>query len=560
MSFTLETSKTGKDAIVFNKHKYRESYTIKNGDIVWKCLGRNCKASITTNSDKTAIYSSKDCHTGSHPVTLRTMTPTSPQHRRNHLVTPSQEVDGASTPQASCDTPVSLRSVINQSPTEKEAAQTIYDIQAENQALKKELQQLRDERKAILDHSIESDQRLLKYTEEVFPNPNVETVASESLTTFNIETQTDGLFYKNELDQAYDRINHLQLQIEVLSRPCERCVILREESGNMINSIRCLEAEIQALKQIQSDTQNIITLPIKKVPTLALQNSFGLLNEEDDLYVDDNEGFTTVSKKRGKNVQKSRPKATHNFRNVSNTGQIYSSEPRRAIHTPFNEVTVIGDSHVRNLAQLLGNKVTENTSVSGICKPGAGVLSMKPTVEPPRGHCYVLMAGTNDVGAGREEDILDHLEEVLLTCKKSSSVLLIPLTTRYDHPPGSHIHRTVNKVNSFMADLCRRHDNVELVDIKTIGRRHHTSHGLHLRSSGKRLLANLIASRLATSHAVRSREPREDANHQLLSYAAAVSRNTPSIASREVHQSPIVSNSSNCKYFLREEKTVDHVI
>lgn len=82
MSFTLEVSKTGKDTIVYNDHKYRERYSIKSGDIVWQCLGRVCKASITTDNNKTAIYRSNENHTGQHPVTLRSHTPSPPSQRR----------------------------------------------------------------------------------------------------------------------------------------------------------------------------------------------------------------------------------------------------------------------------------------------------------------------------------------------------------------------------------------------------------------------------------------------------------------------------------------------
>lgn len=80
MSFTLEVSKTGKDAIVFNNFKYRECYSLKNSDIVWRCLGKNCKASVKTNKEKTVIFEANDVHSGNHPVTLRTLTP-----KQNHL-------------------------------------------------------------------------------------------------------------------------------------------------------------------------------------------------------------------------------------------------------------------------------------------------------------------------------------------------------------------------------------------------------------------------------------------------------------------------------------------
>lgn len=78
MSFTLEVVKGGKDRILYNNSKYREHYSIKSGDIVWRCLGRTCKASIKTNKEKTAIYEAVDSHSGPHPVTMRPSTPSTP--------------------------------------------------------------------------------------------------------------------------------------------------------------------------------------------------------------------------------------------------------------------------------------------------------------------------------------------------------------------------------------------------------------------------------------------------------------------------------------------------
>lgn len=44
MVFTIRTPKSGKPQILLGKYKYRESYAVKNGDIVGCCLGRSCNA------------------------------------------------------------------------------------------------------------------------------------------------------------------------------------------------------------------------------------------------------------------------------------------------------------------------------------------------------------------------------------------------------------------------------------------------------------------------------------------------------------------------------------
>ncbi|KAG8287289.1 hypothetical protein J6590_041530 [Homalodisca vitripennis] len=48
--------------------------------------------------------------------------------------------------------------------------------------------------------------------------------------------------------------------------------------------------------------------------------------------------------------------------------------------------------------------------VSEVCRPGAGLLDVRPTSTQPRHHWYVLMAGINDIDAGCENTIFTHLE------------------------------------------------------------------------------------------------------------------------------------------------------
>lgn len=52
MSFALEVNKKGKYVILYNDYKYRECYSVKNSDLVRRCLGKICKGSIRTNKEK----------------------------------------------------------------------------------------------------------------------------------------------------------------------------------------------------------------------------------------------------------------------------------------------------------------------------------------------------------------------------------------------------------------------------------------------------------------------------------------------------------------------------
>lgn len=180
MSFVLEASKNSKDFILFNNYKYRECYSLKCGDVVWRCLGKNCKASLKTDKQKTAIYFSNEDHSGPHPVTMRALTSTPPVQRK-HPATPKNATQTSILPSTAALTPSPITPTTASTPTQNIASLDeslllptqlqAKDLKEENSELKLQLAALREERRALIEHSIESDQRLLQYTEDVFLSP-----------------------------------------------------------------------------------------------------------------------------------------------------------------------------------------------------------------------------------------------------------------------------------------------------------------------------------------------------------------------------------------------------
>lgn len=511
MSFVLETKKNGKDIILYNNHKFRESYPVKSGDLVWRCLGKICKAFVRTNQEKTVIFSSNETHIGPHPATARSVTPTLPSPS-----TPRQTSMDKSYPTSL--PPCSAPSTLNKFPLDRSSpvprtdeipdtspltsrAQHLLELQAENKALKEELVKLRRDRQAVLDHSIESDLRLLQFTENIFTPPVATTVNAEaSSACSNIGKENNFsngyVVERDELETAHEKIKELQKQISELSVPCEICNILKEESKNMIESLRSLEAENAELKNRVTKHHPTISpalLPIHQ-PVLQLHNRFEELSNAESQSTHDDNGFVVVNKKKNKNRK---IKKYNNGKNKAGQRNHIQDNTVNKVSIPFDSVSLIGDSHIRHLASLVKEQVRRGPTISGFCKPGAGLRDMKPSYTNTQEHCFVIMAGTNDVDSGREDFIFRHFEDVLQTCEKSSRVLTLTLPIRHDISPSSPLHHTTRLVNNYMAEICRRHDNVDLLDISNIARRHFTSHGLHLRASGKRFLARLIAEKLS---------------------------------------------------------------
>lgn len=499
MTFVLLSSKVGKDLILFNEHKYRESRALKNGDVVWQCLGKGCKATLKTDKEKSAIYYANEEHTGSHPLTMRTTT-TPKQSKRLRPATPTSVASTPTTdnPSTSMSCTPGTSVIIDPvtSPARNGTTSTpastsvldslalhispleISDLRAENAALRMELADLREKMRVVLNHSIESDQRLLQFTDEVFLHPPSSSEAVRPLNVVDCATQCEPLTTCSDY----------------------RCSATRDLVDSLRTTISVLEAEVQTWRDGASQYHRQCNETANGVKS-------GEMRLEDDVNnICDDVDFVTVSNRRKRNRGRNSNNNTDNNLHhptaikplpYAKSKSTYNKNTPFQKQIPFKNISILGDSHVRNLAGVVQGKVRDDILVTGVCKPGAGLLSVMTTSASFKDHCYVLMAGSNDVDSGREAVIFSQLEKILFSCEETSSVLLVPLPTRYDLPPDSPIHRMVGRVNRYMAELCNRHEAVELLDIRSIGRRHFTRHGMHLGKSGKRLLASLIVQRLS---------------------------------------------------------------
>ncbi|KAG8329080.1 hypothetical protein J6590_095380 [Homalodisca vitripennis] len=97
--FSLELSKSGKPHILYDNFKYTESYSLKNGEVVWRCLGKTCSATIKTDESKKELITVNAKHTGHHPVTMRSLS--TPQRNISPPSASPAAEPGTSTPRVS---------------------------------------------------------------------------------------------------------------------------------------------------------------------------------------------------------------------------------------------------------------------------------------------------------------------------------------------------------------------------------------------------------------------------------------------------------------------------
>ncbi|KAG8249106.1 hypothetical protein J6590_026030 [Homalodisca vitripennis] len=275
----------------------------------------------------------------------------------------------------------------------------------------------------------------------------------------------------------------------------EAVIAVRELAQNCLT----LEIDVESLKQKH-------TLPVPS-HSLTLKNRYEALETLND---QDTTGFTTVTSKKknkGTKIQHENPK-------FSKKQYLYDKNKRKTAHTktsvPFRNVTVIGDSHVRNLSAILRRR-TSASNIVGVCKPGAGLLQIKTTNPPPEDHCFVLIAGTNDLATGRQDIIYQHMEEIIQQYSSNSKVLVSPLLPRHDLPRDSPVHKKVALANNYISELCERYKGAAFLDISDLSRHHFTAHGLHLTTAGKAILADLIVKGLNSPPRTFNRTPAESA-------------------------------------------------
>ncbi|KAG8286063.1 hypothetical protein J6590_068538 [Homalodisca vitripennis] len=439
--------------------------------ITWRCLGRNCGATLKTNAEATRLVSCSGKHQGPHPVTMRTLSlspaPTppaaSPATPASASTPVASSAQSAATPALSSDAELPASPATSTGASipvvclDSASAAEVADLVAENKVLQDRLLQLEEQFKHVLDHSIESDTRLMQYTNQVFvaSTPRVDSTVRVSATDFGVQCDLPINCGDQRCAETRDLVASLRTTIEVLEAEL-KCLRGKEECGCMGEQPHTSPAH---------------------APQITVGNRYMALSDLND---EDTASFTVVSRKK-KNARKK----------TTNKKQKHISSKKHDHDTK-------SDSHSRHLSAIMRAQTAGHTSIIGVCKPGAGLLHIAPSHAPPENHCYVLIAGTNDLAAGRQDIVFQHMEEVIKSCRISSNLLVSPLPPRYDLPPDSPIHESIALANSYVSELCERYEGVAMMDISVLGREHFTPHGLHLTTTGKSLLAGVIVKELTS--------------------------------------------------------------
>lgn len=162
-------------------------------------------------------------------------------------------------------------------------------------------------------------------------------------------------------------------------------------------------------------------------------------------------------------------------------------------------VRMFTDSHGRNLPSLLTfnqSKFTvrghtiPNGKTSHVLRAAGSELK-----ELGENDYMLIMSGTNDLGFGNENCIIDQVEGFLQK-PADCSIFLVGIPYRHD---AVSFNKSITSINTKLEQLCLKYAHATFLSISHLSRGLFTMHGLHLNIKGKRVLAELI-NRTLLSH------------------------------------------------------------
>jgi hypothetical protein len=103
----------------------------------------------------------------------------------------------------------------------------------------------------------------------------------------------------------------------------------------------------------------------------------------------------------------------------------------------------------------------------------------------------VIWRGANDIGRNNTKEALNYITN-FMTDNEDENIVIINSPQRHDLIPSSCVNKEVLKFNRQIKKITKLHPNVQLLELK-LDRNHFTTHGLHLNTSGKKLVSTTLA-------------------------------------------------------------------
>jgi hypothetical protein len=478
MSFILSKTNRGNDKLTYKCFNYRKTGSLISGNVVWRCLNKNCSAKIKTDNPITRVTSVVGVH--SHPTVENNY---STDDDVNEQFDPS--LDGArpassiqgfasfrspthfdppvcSSPDlteigiSSCSSPaVQLQNVAECSNFEIQSRSTLVEsvsiLRKENENLKQKLSVLRTEWEAAIERSIANDVELLKLRDEGTKHA----VADQS-------TQTDDSVQRPSVMEGY-----LPIEPKILvNRACQsrlpdshQCHTLVQEIARL--KTRCAEYSMR----LSENDMDVEELHVK------LKSAFIKIKELEQ-YI--------------------------NSMNIGSNMAVCES-PNRG--TSRSKIILLGDSHGRGLAESIKQRLSSMYVVESIIYPGAPMQFIldraalfKELGRFTEKDLVILVGGSNSFVCNSSSSDSIHLYvsiKKFITTFNNTNFVISTIPYRYDKEELSPENKWIKAANELVRSL-KSGTSVKILELWNLSREFFTNHGLHANKRGKLMISRMI--------------------------------------------------------------------
>ena len=149
----------------------------------------------------------------------------------------------------------------------------------------------------------------------------------------------------------------------------------------------------------------------------------------------------------------------------SNTSEQYATQTHN-----LNKI-LLGDSHIRGLADRMNSSLGSSFSVTGITKPNANINGITSSSDSSLANLtkqdmIIFCGGTRDISRNESKSGLSVLQEFAQRTG-NTNVILLEAPIRYDLPLSSCVNAEVKLFNKRMRGLMIPFDHIKVMSIST---------------------------------------------------------------------------------------------
>lgn len=262
--------------LLFDKFKFRNSYTYTNGHLSWRCCNKSCKSWIKTDKNKSKIIDSKVSHNHSpQPDNLTNKTPKEVKTTNK----PRTDNTARKTPVPTNSTPERASMHLTSSTPTQSLTDSSFnsgrflELESQNGDLQKQVTELNKHLEIMTAHAIDSDARLLHYTDQLV-------VSSRSIMNTNTtETQDDMSLNSDECEAFKQKIARLERQLNDKEQE-----IIRLQEALKVNQSNEINNHLVPKVLVSVSCQTVQERRDKKITKLNLEMYDKIKNLEDVIY------------------------------------------------------------------------------------------------------------------------------------------------------------------------------------------------------------------------------------------------------------------------------------